>query len=247
METISLQEFTFKFIDISKNLTNAELRMLYLLITEVDNRKLTQQEFAMKVMTDRRTINIGLKKLKGNGYIHEDDIKDVHQVDIENTNPNKEIENATKKEVGRAKKLILKLFVYYYQFSKNKVIVVNEDFYTHVLGNLNLPKDLKIKKEFITETIKNSFPKAVFYFKKDKASYVSENHYNINSRINFEISKARKTKSYSIKIDKLLEHLFDNFQIREDEVLQVIREDFRKLRIEKNLIKIPRPPKITAL
>jgi hypothetical protein len=73
MNTIDLQEFTENFMEISNRLTNAEIRMLYLLITEPDVIKLSQQEFADKIGTHRRTINIGLKKLLEHKYISDID------------------------------------------------------------------------------------------------------------------------------------------------------------------------------
>jgi hypothetical protein len=69
MKTINLKEFTDSFMAISNNLTHAELRMLYLLITEPDVIKLSQQKFAEKIGTNRRTIWLGIEKLKKLNYI----------------------------------------------------------------------------------------------------------------------------------------------------------------------------------
>lgn len=82
MKTIDLKEFTSDFMEISKNLTSSEVRMLYLLITNPDVIRLSQQTFASKIGSHRRTINIGYKKLLKHGYISIPDIPDQHQADI---------------------------------------------------------------------------------------------------------------------------------------------------------------------
>jgi hypothetical protein len=69
MKTISLSEFTSNFMEISNNLTASEVRMLYLLITQPDVIKISQQMFASKIGTHRRTISIGYKTLTNHGYI----------------------------------------------------------------------------------------------------------------------------------------------------------------------------------
>jgi hypothetical protein len=82
MKTITLNEFTSNFMEISENLTSSEVRMLYLLITKPDVIKISQQTFASEIGTNRRTINIGYKKLLKHGYISMIDIPNQHQVDI---------------------------------------------------------------------------------------------------------------------------------------------------------------------
>ena len=74
MKTINLNEFTSDFMEISKNLTSTEMRMLYLLITRPDVIKISQESFAKEIGAHRRTINIGYKKLMKNGYINIPDI-----------------------------------------------------------------------------------------------------------------------------------------------------------------------------
>lgn len=83
MKTINLNEFTSDFLEISKNLTLTEMRMLYLLITRPDVIKISQESFAKEIGAHRRTINIGYKKLMKNGYIDIQDITNQHKVVID--------------------------------------------------------------------------------------------------------------------------------------------------------------------
>ena len=71
MKTIELQDFANDFMQISNNLTLSEIKMLYLLITDKDTRYYTQQEFAEEIGTNRRTINLGFKKLLKYKYIYD--------------------------------------------------------------------------------------------------------------------------------------------------------------------------------
>jgi hypothetical protein len=83
MKTISLEEFTANFMEISKNLTSSEMRMLYLLITKQEVMKISQQSFADEIGAHRRTINIGYKKLMKNGYIDTLDVPNQDKVVID--------------------------------------------------------------------------------------------------------------------------------------------------------------------
>jgi len=76
MKTIDLKEFTDNFMEISSNLTNAETRMLYLLITTPDVITLSRQKFAEKIGTNRRTIWLGIEKLKKLKYLSGIDVID---------------------------------------------------------------------------------------------------------------------------------------------------------------------------
>ena len=82
MKTINLNEFSSDFMDISEKLTLSEVRMLYLLITDPDVIKISQQVFASKIGAHRRTINIGYKKLLKHGYISDPDINKQQRSDI---------------------------------------------------------------------------------------------------------------------------------------------------------------------
>jgi|GEM_PF-2842727 len=234
METIKLKEFIRDFMEISENLTKAEIRILYLLINEPEVKSLSQLDFASKILADRRTINLGLKKLKEFGYIK---APNSTQIDVIN-NLNyvqKNNLNIPTKEIRRNQQFILEAFIDFYHPSKN-TFIVNEDFYSSILRDRRLHKKCKNNKEFITETIRKSYPSVVFYF--DKGEIFTKEQQIIIRRINAEIIKTRSSKSYYFKKDNLMEHLN---QIREEEVLQVIQNVFPKLTIDGNRIKIPKP------
>lgn len=93
MKTINLNEFTSDFLEISKNLTLTEMRMLYLLITRPDVIKISQESFAKEIGAHRRTINIGYKKLMKNGYINIPDITAQHNVVIDTNITNEHVAN----------------------------------------------------------------------------------------------------------------------------------------------------------
>lgn len=240
MKTLSKEEFFRNFLDISKSLTSAELRMLYLLITEPEVIELSQQEFAKKIQTHRRTINIGLKKLKRQKYI-----KDIFLMDRDKNIIDHQIKHGKKNiyplEVAQAKKFVLDSFKEYYYPIKGKSVIINEDFYGMILGDHRLHENFRYKKEFITESIIEVYPNCKFHFKQNINSYTSENHYNINHIINNEIAAARRFKRYYILKDKLLQYITDNFFIGEEEVLNAIKQDFPKVTIFKNRIRMPMP------
>ena len=64
MKTIELNRFVSDFMEISNNLTHAELKMLYVLINDPDVINLSQVKFAEMLGVDRRTIIFGYKKLR---------------------------------------------------------------------------------------------------------------------------------------------------------------------------------------
>ena len=69
MKTIELEEFVSKFMELSDDLTHAELRMLYVLINDPDVINISQIKFAEMLGVDRRTIFLGYKKLREFGYL----------------------------------------------------------------------------------------------------------------------------------------------------------------------------------
>jgi len=237
---MTLKDFALNFMVISKNLTHAELRMLYLLITEPEVKRLSQQDFGYKILKNRRTINIGLKKLQRLGYIMV-----AHTcssiVDIDRKRQKVLfIDEIPKNEVEKAKEFITKTLNAYYHIPYKKDFVVNEDFYSIILRDWKLDNRLENKKEFITSTIRESYPYCKFHFEQNSSDFISEEHYSINRRINFEIRQARESKTYHIKLDKLNEFFYDNYRIVDSEVLRVLRKDFRNLIIAKNRIIIPK-------
>jgi len=80
-------------MEISKNLTSSEMRMLYLLITKPDVIKISQQAFANEIGTHRRTINIGYKKLLKNGYINIQDFPNQDKTDIDTNITNEQVDD----------------------------------------------------------------------------------------------------------------------------------------------------------
>lgn len=74
MKTISLNKFTNDFLEISKSLTLSETRLLYLLISDPDVINLSRNQIAMKIGIHRRTIWLGINKLKKLDYISDIDI-----------------------------------------------------------------------------------------------------------------------------------------------------------------------------
>ena len=93
MKTISLKEFTNKFMAISDNLTRAEIRLLYLLITEPSVIKISHKSIADRIKTDRRTIWIGLKNLNEHKYISD--------INITNESKQESDKNITKSKTKR--------------------------------------------------------------------------------------------------------------------------------------------------
>lgn len=85
MKTIELNRFVSDFMEISNNLTHAELKMLYVLIIDPDVINLSQVKFAEMLGVDRRTIIFGYKKLREHGYLCD---KNVTEGDEEKTGLN---------------------------------------------------------------------------------------------------------------------------------------------------------------
>ncbi len=116
MKTIELEEFVSNFMEISNDLTHAELRMLYVLINDPDVINLSQQQFADKLGVNRRTIVIGLQKLEQHKYISD--------------------KNITLTSEQRAKEFILTEFnKFYYNPKNDKEIKVGQDFYHKMLSD----------------------------------------------------------------------------------------------------------------
>jgi hypothetical protein len=246
MRTISLNEFTYDFMDISKKLTYAEIRMLYLLITEPEVRNITQQDFANKIETDRRTINIGLKNLRRFNYLSGINFNHI-KIDADKLKyPDNKLEEVYKdvptNEIVKNMKFIIGSYIDYYPDKKPHEIVVNEDFFNYVFGDKRLHMKLKYNKEFIIKTISERFPECMFCFNRTKDSYESESHYQIVYELNNQIVISRKHKRNKLNIVSLIAYLEEKHSIMEHQVLKVIKEDFPNIRIDKwrNLI-IPKP------
>lgn len=149
MKTIELDKFVSEYMDISTNLTHAELRMLYVLINNPDVINLSQQQFADKLGVNRRTIVIGLQKLEQHNYISD--------------------KNITLTSEQRAKEFILTEFnKFYYNPKNDKEIKVGQDFYHKMLSDLIPPKHISYDRKLLTATIKENYPKCVFFWQRNK-------------------------------------------------------------------------------
>lgn len=237
MRTITLKDFTDDFMEISKKLTHSELRMLYLLITEPQVVKLTQSEFAERISTDRRTINLGYKKLRDcNLILYSESV-------IDKGDQRKTViylEDFSSGVLKKALESIVRGFKDYYHPSDNKSIVINEDFYSYMLREWVLDNRLENKRSLINKTIKEHYPNIRFYGEQKSSDFSSEAWYNANRYINSSISTARASKTYHIKLDTLFDSLIEHYSLSEDEVLQIIRTDFPNLIIKGNRVIVPK-------
>lgn len=246
MITISKYIFLRDFMEISRKLTLTELRMLYVLMIEPEAIELSQQEFAEKVDSHRRTINIGLKKLKELGFV-----KELHFSDLENNTRDFTKEQGTTIISPLIEKQASKFIVdavrdYYYPFNKDQ-LKINEDFFSSILGDHRLNENFRFDRTFIIETIRDYYADVRFHFELKKADYNNEDEYRICRKINKEIADARTYRRYSINKDKLEEFLLEKYAIEEDELMRILKQEFKKLTIYKNRIRIPKPWKMSAI
>jgi hypothetical protein len=227
METITEHEFFEKFMKISQDLTYSEVRMLYLIIAEPSIMDMPQESFAKRIKAHRRTINIGLKKLRKLGYIH-----DISYPDGNAMGTNVMDDDAILSyEKLTAKKVIINSFNEYYPKNK-KDFIVNEDYFHSIIGDIRLPEKYRRNKSFITETIRETYPDIRFYRDLTKSAYNNETHYYIARMVNAEIIKATNDLLYGIKTEPLLRKMTENFSIEMDEALKIIKKEFPKIRIE---------------
>lgn len=236
MKTISEQEFLQRFLIISEKLTYAEIRMLYILITEPDYIDLPQQIFARRIKTHRRTINIGLKKLRKLKYI----IDINPEVDVSRQVNADDVILKYNKET--AEKVIISAFKDYHKGLKE--IVVQEDFYSFILKDMKLPVEFSNDKDLVTKTIRDTFPNAKLYFDLDISSYKDENQFFIIRMINSEIIRRRNNRYYGINLKPLLQKIRDNFSVEKEEVFSIITSVFPKVRITEKTIRIRKPYKV---
>lgn len=173
MRTINLKEFTKKYMEISNNLTHAEIQILYLLITEKDVINLSQQMFANKVGTHRRTINIGFKKLLKYKYVSDINITHIQNSDGDKYITQGQVNSDGDKNIAQSQVLI--------DDDKNITPNLND------AGDINITA-IKIEGSDIniTQTAEEKAKRFVlhevdrFYFKPDKTKklYVGENFYH---------------------------------------------------------------------
>ena len=238
MKTIIEPYFIRNFIKISQELTYAEIRMLYLLILEPHVSELSQQEFADRIQAHRRTINIGLKKLKRLHYVFDDDHLEKEKGESEDFEIDNDI--ISKHEEATAKKVIIDSFIDYYKINK-KNFIVHEDFFSSILGDIRLPVKYRHSRIFVKATIKEKYPEILFYSKLTKSNYKDDSHHYIVSQVNSEIKKANDNKNYRIKVEELFLNAFNNFSIEADEVERIIKLYFPKVRITDKGISLRKP------
>ena len=240
MITISPNDFYKEFLKISQNLTMTELQMLYILINEPEVIELQQQTFADRLGTHRRTINLGLKKLKQLNLIYDISIEERNSKATQRL-----IESGKKRltafEIQQAKRFIIDSLNKYYHPYEKKSTIINADFYGSIFGDFRLPRIFRYNRNFVTETIAEEYPNCKFHVKQRANSYSSENYYNIARTVNNEITKSSYHLRAAMKRDKILQDIFERYSIDEEEAIQVIKKEFPKLKFYKNKIIAPKP------
>jgi len=226
MKTYTPSEFYRGFLSLSENLTLAELRMLYLLITEPETICLSQEEFASKIHTHRRTINIGLRKFRECGIITNEKVSNDVIVD-------ERFKDIPKQKIGFNKRYIIDRVIDFYQLNNDQQIV-NEDFYNIILGCKSLHKKLKNNKEFINETIIESFPNYKFHFSLNKSDYKTEMEYSVISYLNREIIRLREEGRYSIHKKNFLDYLWENHDVPKKDVFEIVKSNFPRIKISEH-------------
>jgi hypothetical protein len=233
MKTITENEFFDKFMKISQDLTYSEVRMLYLIITEPSIIDIPQELFAKRIQTHRRTINIGLKKLRKLNYISE--VSSPEESEVVNNVLGKDDNAILLHEKVNAKKVVINSFNDYSPINK-KNFIVNEDYFHFTIGDIRLPLKFRHDKTFVIDTIKEIYPEIRFYFELKESAYTNVNHYYINRMVNSEIKKATNDRFYGIKTEPLLRKISENFSIEMDEALKIIKTEFPKIRITEKRI-----------
>jgi len=228
MKTSTPNQFFHEFLQISEKLTLAEMRMLYLLITQPEVIDLSQQEFAEKIQTHRRTINLGLKKLRACGYLADLEKSPVQKLDIW-------AKDIPKDDYIEAQKFIVGEVKAFYQF-RNMRQIIHEDFYNHVIGRHHIHEKLRFKKEFITDTIMKSFPEYRFHSLLTKSDYASEIEFNVIDHFNNEIIRQRRVKRFSINKTELMNDLFELYFVLEADAMRIIKSNFHRIFINNQTI-----------
>jgi hypothetical protein len=237
MKTITEEEFLNRFLKISNELTYAEICMLYLLITEPYIVELSQQKFADRINSHRRTINIGMKKLKELKYISaSSSSKETEVVDDKIIDDN----IILKSEKETAEQVVINSIKKYYPINK-KDFIINEDFFSCIIGDMTLSEKYRNDKSFVIRVVRREFPKVSFYFEHNLSSYKDYSHYYVVNTINSAIIKAKKVNVYRIKLKNILIKMNDNFSIKEEEALKIIKKEFPRVRLSNGYISIRQP------
>lgn len=235
MKTISENEFFNTFMKISQNLTFAETRILYLLITEPYLYDLPQHILANRLKTHRRTINIGLKKIRELNYVTES----LPLVEKSERVHSYEENSVTKHNRSTAITVILNSFEDYYQINK-KNFIINEDLFCFIIGDIRLSADYS-SRQFITSIIKKKYPESKFYFDLKESAYENVNTYYIIRLVNSEILRAQKSAIYRVELDEMVQKISEGFLIEREEAESIIKSQFPKVRLTKKYISLRRP------
>jgi len=241
MARITALEFLKSFFKISKQLTVSELRLLYLLITEPKTKEMAQQEIAERLGTHRRTINIGLKKLAGLGYLPDISLPETGDGSTRPVWRPKRGSKVTSHEIKYAYDLVRETILQIYKFRKSKALVVNEDLVIHFLGDIRLHFDLRNDREFIINAIKRAHPSITFYPNLKEEDCDSLRQYEAILLINQEINDARKQDIYYLKRQDLLKLVVGYYNFTEKEVLQLLTQYFPVMVKTRDKFRIPRP------
>lgn len=238
MRTITAEEFLKHFMKICQELTYTEIQLLYLVITKPEVIELSQQSLAEKLNVHRRTINIGIKKLRELNYIREDILHIDEEASSKKTSSN--MSAIQRHEISTAKYIIIESLENYYKV-KDKAFTMNEDYFSFIMGDMRLPSKYRHNMDFIVDNIREKYPLIIFYFDLNVSDYNSENHYKLIHSVNTEIAKAREKKSYRINFQNKLRKQCDSMSISIDEGQKIIREAFPKIRLSKKYISLRRP------
>ena len=238
MATITEKEFFEKFMKISQELTYSEVRMLYLIITEPYIIELPQQLFANRIQAHRRTINIGLAKLKRLNYIN--DSTSMKGVETANRVLGTNNDAILKQEEITAKSVVINSVEDYYSANK-KNFVIHEDYFSFILGDLRMSPNYRHNKSFVVEIIREEYPELTFHFDLKKSDFKKENIYYIIRLINSEIIRSRDDRFYGFRTTDILQKIHLNFSMDTEEALELIKSIFPKVRITEKRFSFRKP------
>lgn len=258
METIHSYDFFGNFMEISKNLTLSEVQMLYLLIKDPSVRSLSQQEFADKIGTHRRTINIGLKKLVQFGYLSYEEglINSNSKVDMYITEDgdshnlnyklgcsydkftyeefNKSNKGIKPKNFDETKKIVIQSFVEVYNKRARRGILLNKDFDWFGKTIPILPKNPSYRYSILHFAIKYNMPENIFFGLND--INLSEKQITFISSLNKYINEECIGKETDFELDYFIKKFIPDFE-SEDKLLQALNDFFPFLEIEGDKIR----------
>ncbi len=227
MKTIELSEFTADYLTISSNLTRSECRLLYIYITDSDVINLSQSRIAVRIGVDRRTIIIGIKKLKQFGYVSDINIT-IPENSRKMTHSNSD-SGIKKTDREKAEEFIIQAFTSRCKPNRYGRKIVGRELYDHVIGISDLAYEFRLNREFLTETIKENFPEWTFYWQKDKTQLIPKERENIRSTIKDYVRILNKKNNRNSFPRKILKDIVESNDTSKEKVLKVIEEEFPNL------------------